>query len=549
MAGPEAPRRPKLSLQTKSIPSSQVRTRKSMLANADPKSPTTFNTLSNVYVTAIERSTPTQSTPLTAIKMQPLKLRTDAATLNQQHRTLQPTFANTLPDTPLSANPLSPGQPMDMVFPSQQMTATPPLSAGASDNSGQLSFSFADSEAAKSVGSPRAPASPVQSRRRAIYSAFGTAAAAANRAPYSRNRALHSILRNSPLPPSSAVPGAEARSPVSPRRQSRRLQERAARRVGYESPLTQTITTEKYTQSHIDLLLAEMSPHTASPVAGTADSDTMLDFVAPTSTAETRDGGQTPGPFEEMRRRMTGLGTGGPATAAAESPVLSPRTEGGIRKRSNSGGSWRRRKEKRRKWVWTIGNQEDDEEDGGVGQGRRRSSGTANGPAMRAVKEAVAASLSSEADASTPRASSQSTVSAQPPPLPPRLIIDSGPRDERTPEPITAVKISVEATGTESEPQATDSDCMDVDMSEGDDGASVSADDSNDSGSDSSRATTPYSMEIDLVTPTVAGSQAKASGRETERPGSLDPGAAEMDTSGSTRRDTPIPPDLVASAC
>jgi len=50
---------------------------------------------------------------------------------------------------------------------------------------------------------------------------------------------------------------------------------------------------------------------------------------------ETRDGGQTPGPFEEMRRRM------------AESGLETP----GARKR--------RRKDKKRKWRWTIGNGED----------------------------------------------------------------------------------------------------------------------------------------------------------------------------------------------
>lgn len=50
---------------------------------------------------------------------------------------------------------------------------------------------------------------------------------------------------------------------------------------------------------------------------------------------ETRDGGQTPGPFEEMRRRM------------AESGLETP----GLRKR--------KRKDKKRKWRWTIGDGED----------------------------------------------------------------------------------------------------------------------------------------------------------------------------------------------
>jgi hypothetical protein len=54
---------------------------------------------------------------------------------------------------------------------------------------------------------------------------------------------------------------------------------------------------------------------------------------------ETRDGGQTPGPFEEMRRRMAGLGS--------ESDPETP-----LRKR--------KRREKKRRWVWTIGVNEEE---------------------------------------------------------------------------------------------------------------------------------------------------------------------------------------------
>ena len=568
MAGPGASRRPKLSLQTKPMPGSQVRTRRSALANADPKSPTTFNTLSNVYMTAIERSTPTQVTPLTAIKMQqqPLKLRTDAATLHphQNPTLLQPTFPNALPDTPLSANPLSPGQPMDIVFPSQQMTATPPLSAGATDASGHRPFSFAESsEATKNAGNPHAPSSPAQARRRAIYSAFGAAAAAAaggiQRAPYTRNRSLHSILRNSPLPPASAA-AADARSPVSPRRQSRRLQERAARRVGYESPLTQTITTEKYTQSHIDLLLAEEAgmAGAASPTAD-ADADAESDSLVMTA-AEARDGGQTPGPFEDMRRRMTGLAATG--AAAENSPLLSPRTEGGVRKRGSSSGAanCRRRKEKRRKWVWTIGNH--DEEEGDAVRRRRGGEGDA-GAAVRTGGErpTASSSLSSDVDISTPRASSRPILALpMPPPLPPpRLSIDASVsvrEAERTPEPVTAVQISVEAAESQLRPESglrrpADDDCMDVDMdvdmSSGDD--SAAADNDKDDKDDSSRATTPYSMEIDLATPVVTLPEKAAPENrreESERLTSLGPGTAEPE-SGTTRRGTPIPPDLVTA--
>ncbi|KAI0137409.1 hypothetical protein BJ170DRAFT_605778 [Xylariales sp. AK1849] len=368
MASSTPTQRPRLSLQIKAAPVSSIRS-KNTLANADPKSPTAFNTLSNVYVTAIERSTPVQSTPLTAINLfQSLKLQTNPESLKEQQR-MQTPYAATYPDTPLSANPRSPMQ-MEMMFPSQTMTATPPLSAGPLDPSGPKPFSFASID----VSSQVVPASPAQSRRRMPVGPVV-------KAPYTHTLALHSILRNSPLPPSSA------KSPISPRRQSLRLQEKAARRVGYESPLTQTITTEKYTKSHIDLLAEDVSPYSSSPAV--EDSEMVLDHNVAYSADETRDGGQTPGPFEEMRRRMAGL--------SSETPISSPRP-GGIRKR---------KKEKKRRWVWTIG--QDAEEDG---------SG-----AIAAIKVA--------AEASTPRI----PVSIKAP----------------TPEPVTAVQISVEPMESESE--------------------------------------------------------------------------------------------------
>ncbi|RYP57488.1 hypothetical protein DL769_009437 [Monosporascus sp. CRB-8-3] len=469
MAGPVAPKRPKLSLQTKSAASSHGRTRRSSLANADPKSPTSFNTLSNVYVTAIERSTPVQSTPLTAINT--LRLQTDSESLGGHQQWLQTPFTAIYPDTPLSANPMSPAQQMDIVFPSQQMTATPPLSAGATEPSGQKSFSFPNTER----GDRGVPVSPAQTRRRVMYAPFGSAA----KAPYNHNRSLHSILRNSPLPPASA------KSPISPRRQSRRLQEKAARRVGYESPLTQTITTEKYTRSHIDLLVEEASPYTPSPTV--EDSEMVLDLAMAYSGDETRYGGQTPGPFEEMRRRMTGLGT--------ETPVaLSPRPDGGVRKRGSS-----KKKEKKRRWVWTIGNKDDEEGESG---------------AMRGIREAVAS------EASTPRVSVPMLVTSRTP-----VSVKAG----ATPEPLTAVHVSVEHAAAESESDAAD-DGMDVEMS-------------GTESIDSSRATTPYGMELDVKTPTVATALLGSNAAKRDRLGSMD----LMDPGTERRRDTPIPPDLVTN--
>ncbi|KAI0020398.1 hypothetical protein F4780DRAFT_370744 [Xylariomycetidae sp. FL0641] len=456
MSGPEPSRRPRLSLQIKSATAPSTRSTRNHLASVDPRSPTAFNTLSNVYVTAIERSTPVQSTPLTAINLsQPLKLNTDHSTLEGPQQRVHTPYTATLPDTPLSANPMSPGRQMDIIFPST-MTATPPLSAGPVEPSGPRVFTFAHSETMQQA----APQSPALNRRRVTYTPFGSC----SKAPYSHNRSLHSILRNSPLPPSSA------KSPVSPRRQSLRLQEKAARRVGYESPLTQTITTERYTRSHIDLLAEEASPYTPSPIP--EDSEMMLDLAMAYSGDETRDGGQTPGPFEEMRRRMTGLAT--------ETPILSPRPDG-VRKR--------KKKEKKRKWVWTIG-QDDEESESG---------------AMAALRAAV-----TSAEAATPRAITAPLAKAA------------------TPEPLTAIKISVEPA--ESVSDVNTDDRMDVEMS---DTSSML----------SSRATTPYSTDLELKTPIAAPRirSLSATPAKSERFGSAD----SINPETGSRRDTPIPPDLV----
>ena len=105
-----------------------------------------------------------------------------------------------------------------------------------------------------------------------------------------------------------------------------RLADRANKKVGYNDPLTQTITTNKYIKSHIDLL-SEDSPFSAEE--SEKEKLETLDVAMAYTGDETKDGGQTPGPFEEMRRRM------------AESDLETP----GARKR--------KRKEKKRKWeVW-----------------------------------------------------------------------------------------------------------------------------------------------------------------------------------------------------
>lgn len=327
----EPQRKPRLSLQIKAIshPRQSVRASRTLAAAIDPKSPTSFNTLSNVYVTAIERSTPE---PVTAIKARPsLRVQTQDAVKEQQLRT--PYLGPNL-DTPQSAHPASPSFRNAVVFPSAAMTATPPMSAGAVEsNAPQPYFAFNIRDMTK-----EALLSPGTPRRRTTFPAMPSII----NPPYTHPRTLHSILRNSPLPPITA------RSPDTPRRRSARLQEKALRRVAYNSPLEETITTQTYVRTHVDLLTDDPSPF--SPYNAAEDPEKVLDQTMAYTGNETRDGGQTPGPFEEMRRRMAGLN--------ASSPI-SPTGGGGIRKKTN-----RKWKEKKRQWVWTIGTDPDDEDAG-----------------------------------------------------------------------------------------------------------------------------------------------------------------------------------------
>lgn len=339
------PKRPRLSLQIKAISSGpNLRASRTIAAVVNPTSPTSFNTLSNVYATAIDRAT-----PVTAINThQPLKLQTQNIGPNQQYGAPTPYASAFLPETPLTAQPISPAVAglQDFRFPST-MTATPPLSAGAVENDANPFFFSAVDTAnattpAAAVASDLTPTTGTM-RRRATLPPNISSANANFSFPYARNRSLHSILRNSPLPPPTA------RTPTSPRRQSLRLAEKAARRVGYESPIERVITTNEYVRPHVDLLLADdqqLSPWSMSPTSAIDD----MVMAGNETSGETRDGGQTPGPFEEMRRRMAGL--------VARTPTSSPSCSS-----SPAGIKKRRRKDRGRRWVWTIGNQEDDDED------------------------------------------------------------------------------------------------------------------------------------------------------------------------------------------
>ncbi|KAF5534081.1 glucan 1,4-alpha-glucosidase [Fusarium napiforme] len=335
MASSQAPpKKPRLSLQIKTACSPATRSSRSYAV--DPKDPTAFNTLSNVYVTTIERAAPSQHEPITAINtFQAFSLTTPVERQDPKHRVVTPYVAS-YPETPSSDTAPSPHPGLEINYPST-MTATPPMSAGPMDSNTPKAFSFSPAD----ISAAPARDGSLQPEKRALARPQ-TLAELTLQAPYTHPRSLHSILRNSPLPPPTAIP------PPSPRRQSRRLQDRANRRVCYNNPLTQEIVTNKYTKSHIDLLVEEASPH--SPPCVPPQPQSAIDLALAFTPNEIQDGGQTPGPFEDMRRRMTGL--------AASGTPLSPSGPKGISKR--------KKREKKRRWVWTIG-QEDDGDDENIG--------------------------------------------------------------------------------------------------------------------------------------------------------------------------------------
>ncbi|EGO56326.1 hypothetical protein NEUTE1DRAFT_83460 [Neurospora tetrasperma FGSC 2508] len=376
------PKRPRLSLQIKTFNGSSVRTSRTLAAAVDVKSPTAFNTLSNVYATAVDRSTPIQEhAPATALSggKPMLRLQTQEAGQNggaavSKDRRLQTPYLGPYLDTPLTAQPMSPAiatAQSQMIFPSA-MTATPPLSAQPQEQNGPRVFTFDSSNSnnnnnnnnnnysmeqpSLSINTTTSQASEMAScsetpRRRTTFPSNV-------KLPYTHPRSLRSILRNSPLAPLTC------QSPNSSRRQSLRLQEKAARRVAYHSPLCETITTSKYTKSHVDLLAEDsgtpttptgarsISSSSSSSCSSSSEGEELLDqTMAYTGGNETRDGGQTPGPYEEMRRRMAGM--------HASTPISLSPTSGGIRKNRGLQG---KKREKKRRWVWTIGKDAEDAE-------------------------------------------------------------------------------------------------------------------------------------------------------------------------------------------
>ncbi|KAI3392358.1 hypothetical protein diail_5838 [Diaporthe ilicicola] len=501
------PKRPRLSLQIKTIANGpNLRGSRTVAAAVNPTSPTAFNTLSNVYVTAIDRATPV--TAINTSSQQSLKIQTqDLSNKDERHGSHTP-YAPAYLDTPLTAQPLSPGAAAPTLqFPST-MTATPPLSSGPVDDNAPKPFSFSKEDTAgtpagtAAAGSSSwAPAFPPSSastptggatRRRATLplSVSGSSSSGLS-LPYVRNRSLHSILRNSPLPPPTA------KTPISPRRQSLRLAEKAARRVGYGSPIEQEITTNEYVRSHIELLAEEVSPRSASsPLATSTTPNEVLDLaMACTGEEMTRDGGQTPGPFEEMRRRMAGLVTRTPTSPAL--PAASSSGPAGVRKR--------KRKETKRRWVWTIGTADDDADDREVGG------------AIAAMRAAAAA---------------QAQIDGQPQP-PSDTTTSTGGAAAAVGVPAAPLPMEIPTPSVETFDEAA----QDVVMSESEADAEVESE-----GDDNTRAV-DVDMEVDLATPTVARRNHNAHLRSVRQDSE---GLFNSET--GSRRDTPIPADLISQA-
>ncbi|KAG5983932.1 hypothetical protein E4U55_006715 [Claviceps digitariae] len=339
-------KRPRLSLQIHSAcnPPSQGLRGQPM----DPSDPTTFNTMSNIYVGALERFpakapesiTATDALPNSCLKTPVEKANSDSdSESDSRPAVVKPLFVQTCPDTPLTAQrqPTS-AQHGNLVYPST-ITATSPLSAGARDNASNIfTFSLADTSSPRSCPSIRSPVGDDGGPFR-LRGSLSSSEMPAGSMPYTHPRSLHSILRNSPLPTRPVI----SPPPSSPRRQLLRLQEKAAKKVEYDSPLEEEITTYTYTKSHNDLLAEDGSPLSPSDCAlsAAAEQPIILDMGLSFTANEIQDGGQTPGPFEDMRRKMAGL-TGD----------------------DNHANRKRKRLEKKRQWVWTIGLEEDDEDVG-----------------------------------------------------------------------------------------------------------------------------------------------------------------------------------------
>ncbi|PHH65124.1 hypothetical protein CDD81_3255 [Ophiocordyceps australis] len=240
-------------------------------------------------------------------------------------RLTTPHLASSCPDTPLTATLPCPRRDAASV-----MTATPPLSAETDEPAARANaFAFCSSHLGLEARPDSQAHGPAQSP---------AAANARCSLPYTHPHSLHSILRNSPLSCRTTASTASLRRHHHQHQHhhhqhqhhSHHHHQRTSKRVEYDSPLTQEITTNTYTKSHIDLLAEDMS----SP-------NSPLSPQAAPWPNEMQDAGQTPGPLDTLDR-----------TTAS-------------RKR-------KRLADKHRHWVWTIDPDGSDDDDAHHGPSNRQ---------------------------------------------------------------------------------------------------------------------------------------------------------------------------------
>lgn len=218
-----------------------------------------------------------------------------------------------------------------------------------------------------------------------------------------------------------------------------------------------------------------MSP---GPMSAVSEGD-PLDAALAFTPNEVQDGGQTPGPFEVVRRRVAGHGPKSPA-----SPT-------GIRKR--------KKKEKKRRWVWTIGQDEDDEDVGGAVAASR----------AEAAREAAAKLARAEEEESTTPVAPVPSITFDELPTP-----------------------SVESVGSSSWSDYRDPD---VDMT---DCSSVYSEDRH----EDSDSLHPNDADVEMKTPTEPKGRTEALSASTKRDTPVPEFNSRRDTPvPNSNRDTPVP--------
>ncbi|KAG5939308.1 hypothetical protein E4U59_003192 [Claviceps monticola] len=298
--------------------------------------------MSNTYVSAIERSSALPPGLFTVLDpLQTAELETAVESASLRPRLMTP-LARTCHDTPVSAQLTLPQQ-INLLYPGTGSPSSPLLAEALDTN-----FALSSADTGDTSSAPRWPSIRLScndrtpSQRRTAFACSEPPA----RMPYTHSRSLHSILRNSPLPPSPALPRSS-----SPRRQCLRLEEKAAKKVEYDSPLEEEITTSTYTKSHIDLLAEDGSPLSPSDALPITERPILLGIGFPYTKDGTQKDGQVAGLLEDMRGKGAGL--------VAEPPIRS-------NKESICTNRKRNQREKKRRWVWTIGQDAEDGEYSGV---------------------------------------------------------------------------------------------------------------------------------------------------------------------------------------